>query len=100
MDQYKIRHRKSTLYHPQENGQVESTNKVIDSILTNIVKIDMKYWASIFLEALRAYRTTWRNNTGHTPYELGYEKQVLLPIEFQIKTFRIAVQLGLDLSEV
>ena len=36
---------------------------------------------------------------GHTPYELVYGKQVLLPIEFQIKTFRTTVHLGLDLSE-
>ena len=36
---------------------------------------------------------------GHTPYEMAYGKQVLLPIEFQIKTFRTVVQLGLDLSE-
>ena len=36
---------------------------------------------------------------GYTPYELVYGKQVLLPIEFQLKTFRMAAQLGLDLSE-
>ena len=36
---------------------------------------------------------------GHTPYELVYGKQVMFPIEFQIKTFKMAVQLGLDLSE-
>jgi hypothetical protein len=30
---------------------------------------------------------------------LVYGKQVLLPIEFQLKTFRMAAQLGLDLSE-
>ena len=58
-----------------------------------------KYWAERLPEALWAYRTTWRNSTGHTPYELVYGKQVLLLIEFQIKTFRTAVQLGLDLSE-
>jgi hypothetical protein len=28
-----------------------------------------------------------------------YEKQVLLPIEFQIKTFRTAVQVGMNLDE-
>lgn len=33
------------------------------------------------------------------PYELVYGKQVLLLIEFQLKTFRMAAQLGLDLSE-
>ena len=33
------------------------------------------------------------------PYELVYGKHVLMPIEFQLKTFRIAARLGLDLSE-
>ena len=50
-------------------------------------------------EALWAYRTTWRNTTGHTRYELVYGKQVLFPIEFQVKTFKMAIQLGMDLSE-
>jgi len=42
---------------------------------------------------------TWRNIIGHTPYELVYGKQVIFPIEFQIKIFRIAAQLGMDLEE-
>ena len=58
-----------------------------------------KNWAERLPEALWAYRTTWRNSTGHTPYEMVYGKQVLLPIEFQIKTFRTTVQLRLDLFE-
>jgi hypothetical protein len=44
-------------------------------------------------------RTTWRNTTGHTPYELVFGKQILLPIEFQVHTFLLAAELGLDLSE-
>lgn len=39
IDQYKIRHINSTSYHPQENGQVGSTNKVIESTLTKTVNI-------------------------------------------------------------
>jgi hypothetical protein len=50
-------------------------------------------------EVLWAYQTTWRNTTGHTPYELVYGKQVLFPIEFQIKTFRTTTKLGMDLSK-
>ena len=91
MEKYKIRHRKSTPYHPQENGQVESTNKVIESILAKTINMHRKDWAGILPEALWAYRTTWRNSTVHTPYELVYGKQVLLPIEFHIKTFRTVV---------
>jgi hypothetical protein len=37
--------------------------------------------------------------TGYTPYELVYGKKVLLPIEFEVKTYKIASELGLNLSE-
>jgi len=99
VEECKINHGKYTPYHPQANGQVESTNKVIGGILTKTVHLHRRDWAERLLEALRAYRTTWRNTTGHTPYELVYGKQVLFPIEFQIRTFKMAVQLGLDLSK-
>ena len=33
------------------------------------------------------------------PYEMMYAKQVLLPIEFQISTYRLAAELGMDLNE-
>jgi transposase InsO family protein len=41
-EQYKIRHRNSSPYHPQDNGQVESTNKVIEDILTKTVLLHHK----------------------------------------------------------
>eukprot|EP00253_Pinus_taeda_P021188 PITA_21188 len=88
-----------TPYHPQANGQVESTNKIIEGIITKTIHLHRRYWAERLPEALWAYRTTWRNTTGHSPYELVYGKEVLLPIEFQVKTFKMVVQLGMDLSE-
>jgi len=51
-------------------------------------------------EALWAYRTTWRNKTRFTPYELVYGKQVLLPIEFQVNTYIMKTHLSMDLTEV
>ena len=98
-EQYGIKHYKSSPYHPQANGQVESTNKVLEAILTKTVKMRHKDWADRISEELWAYRTTWRNTTGHTPYKLFYGKQVLLPIEFQVKTFRTTAQLILNLDE-
>lgn len=99
MEKYKIWHRTSTPYHPKPNGQVESTNKVIESILTKMVNMNEKDWVDKLPKELWIYQTTWRNNMGHTPYELVYGKQVILPIEFHINTFRTIVQLGLDPSE-
>ena len=98
-EQYGIKHYKSSPYHPQANGQVESTNKVLKSILTKTVQLHHKEWADWLPEALWAYRTTWRNTTRYTPYQLVYGKQVLLPIEFQVKTFRTAAQLSVNLDE-
>ena len=39
MEEYKVKHKKSTPYHPQANGQVESTNKVLESIITKTVHL-------------------------------------------------------------
>eukprot|EP00253_Pinus_taeda_P033712 PITA_33712 len=99
MEEYKIKNKRSTPYHLQANGQVESTNKVLESIITKIVHLHRRDWTERLLEALWAYKTTWRNTTRHSPYELVYGKEVLLPIEFQVKTFKMVVQLGMDLSE-
>eukprot|EP00253_Pinus_taeda_P021591 PITA_21591 len=99
MEEYKVKHRKYTPYHSQENGQVESTNKVLEGIITKTIHLHRRDWAERLPEELWAYRTTWRNTTGHSPYELVYGKEVLLPIEFQVKTFKMVVQLGMDLSE-
>ena len=52
VEDYKIKHRKPTPYHPQENGQVESTNNVIEGILTKIVHLHRRDWAERPPEAL------------------------------------------------
>ena len=71
---YHIQHKITTPYHPQENGQVESTNKVIEAILTKILASHKRDWASKLPEALWAYYTTWRNTTGYSPYQLVFGK--------------------------
>jgi hypothetical protein len=46
-----------------------------------------------------AYNTTWKTTIGFSPYELVYVKVVMLPVEFEIKTLRTTLELGLDISE-
>ena len=74
VEQYKIKHYKSSPYHLQENGKVESTNNVLESILTKVVQLHHQDLVNKLPEALWAYMTSWRNITGHTPYELVYGK--------------------------
>jgi len=63
------------------------------------MKLHRKDWVEKLPEELWVYRTTWINTTGHTPYEIVYGKQVFLPIEFHLETFRTTTKLGLDLLE-
>ena len=67
--------------------------------MTKTVQMHRKDWSEKLHEALWAYRITWKNSTSFTPYQLVYGKQVLLPIEFQIHTFKLAADLGVELSE-
>jgi hypothetical protein len=72
---------------------------VLEEILTRTIQLHDKDWEDIFPEALFAYKTTWRSTIGFTPYELVYVNKLLLPIEFQVRTLRKVIQLGIDLSD-
>ena len=67
---YGVKHRVTSPYHPQANGQVESTNKTLENILTKILAYHRWDWAQNLHEALWAYITTWRNTTGF--HHLGW----------------------------
>jgi hypothetical protein len=99
LDNYHIKHIITSPYHTQENGQVESTNKVLEAILTKTISINRQNWASKLPNALWAYCTTWRNTTGYSPYHLVYGKEPIFPIEFEIKTLRMAQEIRLDLTK-
>jgi len=54
MEEYKVKHRKSTPYHSQVNGQVEYTNKVLEGIITKTVHPHKRDCAERLPEALWA----------------------------------------------
>ena len=45
MAKYGIKHSKSLAYHPQENDQVESSNRELKSILEKTVNINRRNWS-------------------------------------------------------
>jgi transposase InsO family protein len=62
---FMVLHRKSTTYYLQANGQAESTNKVIKSILTKIVYANRTDWDTKLYAALWAYRTAYKVTQSH-----------------------------------
>jgi len=98
MKQNHIKQKKSTAYHPQENGKVEVTNWALENILTKVISSSRKYWADRLVEATWAHNTTWKTTIGFTPFELVYGKKALLSIEFEYNTLRMESHLDLDLT--
>lgn len=89
----------STPYHPHANGKVEVTNRELENILTKVIQLHRKGWSLKLQKSTLAFNTTWKSTTGFTPYELVYGKNILLPIKFEVKNLRIAVELNRDLSK-
>ena len=67
--------------------------------MTKTVKINKNALSEKLRDALWAYIITWRNTTRFSQYQLVYGKEVLLPIEFQIHTYKLAAELGMELSQ-
>ena len=52
MQKYGVKHRVTSPYHPQGNGQVESKNKTLENILTKTVAYHRQDWAQKLPEPL------------------------------------------------
>jgi hypothetical protein len=90
-DKYQIDHRKTTLYHPQTNGQTERVNGTLVSILRKTIMDSKRDWDVKLTAALWAYRTTFKVTTQATPFSLVYGLEATLPIEFEVESLRVAI---------
>jgi transposase InsO family protein len=78
-EEFEVHHQKSTLYHPQANGTVESFNKILENPLTKICNGNKDDWDLKVLEVLWAYRTKCKTFTRHTPFKLVYGQEAVVP---------------------
>jgi hypothetical protein len=89
---YLIKHRKSTPYHLRANGQTEKTNGILCKIITKTVQGSNTDWNARLLDALWAYRCAYKVTTKHTPFQLVYGQEAILPIEIELPSLRIALE--------
>jgi hypothetical protein len=79
-------HNVATPYHPQTNGQAETSNKQIENILQKTVDEMGRNWKNKLPEALWAYRTTFKTPICMSPYQLVYGKTCHQPVELGVQS--------------
>ena len=75
----------------QTNEVIEATNKNIKRTMRNMVETS-RDWSKKLHFALWAYRTSFRTSTGATPYSLVYGMEVVLSIEIEMGSLRVALE--------
>jgi hypothetical protein len=93
-----IEHRVSTAYHPQTNGQAETSNRQLKSILNKTIEKGSKDWSKKLDRALWAYRTAFKTPIGMTPYQFVHGKACHLPVELEHKAYWAIKEMNLDLD--
>lgn len=79
-------HRISSVYHPQTNSLDERMNQTLKGALVKSVNENQDDWDVHLKSVLFAYRTSKYHSTKFSPYELMFGRELVLPIELEIKS--------------
>ncbi|XP_050919713.1 uncharacterized protein LOC127137287 [Lathyrus oleraceus] len=82
----------STPYYAQANRQVEAANKVIIGLIKKHVGKKPKNWHKTLDQALWACRTSPKEATNTTPFQLTFGHDAVLPVEIYLQSVRIQRQ--------
>jgi hypothetical protein len=82
----------------QTNGQAETLNRQLKSILNKTIEKGGKDWSKKLDGDLWAYRTVFKTLIGMTPYQFVYGKACHLPVELEQKAYLAIKEMNLDLG--
>ena len=88
-DQFGIKLAYSAVCHPQSNGQAEAANKLILGALRKRCEDMKSKWLDELPGTLWALRTIEKEATGHTPFNLVYGSEAVLPVEIGTESLRV-----------
>jgi transposase InsO family protein len=94
-----IKHRKSTSYNPKANGSIERANRIMVNILNKIILVHKSDWDIKLQFVLWAYSPAKKITTKRTPFYLVYDMDSVMPVEFEMPTYRISTTNRLSSEE-
>jgi len=72
---------------------VEVINDVLKTMIRWLVGNHKTHWHHMLYPLLWAYRTSIKTTTGFTPFQLAYGLEAILPIERQIPSLKLTVEI-------
>lgn len=86
-------HEHSMPYYPQANGQVEVVNQNLKTMSQQIVGNRKSNWHLMLFSAIWEYKTSMKYSTDFTPFQLFYGVELVLPIQCEINSLQLVVEL-------
>eukprot|EP00253_Pinus_taeda_P019291 PITA_19291 len=74
-------------------NQVEAVNKTLKTILQRTIDKNRSNWHIMLYSALWAYQTSVKTATGFTPFQLVYGMESIFPIECEIPSLKLAIEI-------
>ena len=71
----------STSYHPQTDGQIEVVNRTLSTLLTTLIKKNLKAWEDCLPFIEFAYNRSVHSTTNMSPFEIVYGFNPLTPLD-------------------
>jgi hypothetical protein len=89
---YRIKLLNSSPYYAQANGQAESSNRTLISLIKKKISNNPKQWHKILSKALWAHRFSKHRTTKVSPFELVYGQEAVLPMEISLNDVKFTKQ--------
>jgi Integrase core domain len=99
VEQFNIDWRFSSIYNSRANGLAEAFNKTLINIMNKTVDDNQRDWDNRLQETLWAYRTIYQMPTQATPYSVAFGVEVVLPLEVELPSLRVAMQNDMTMDE-
>ena len=76
---FKIKHIKTTSFHPQSNGSLERTHATVKDMIRTSLHDSNKEWDQVLDFICLGYNTAIHDATGFSPFELTFGRKANLP---------------------